>query len=275
MPKHDLDAFFAAYAKRSTDALAEPPIEDVDGVVASFAPYFVESSPTGVMGSENGPEFRKMIPEGFANYRKVADGGWVPLAVAGAIFLLMTTWERGRSLLSSKLGKGALSPALFVESLRSHPPVRVPGTAVFMHRAPHAIPSSLLHSLKHYKALHERVILLTIETEDVARLRSEESLALRDLGEGMHTLVGRFGYMESVDVPGLLVRAAEKYGIAIDLAQTTYFLGRETLVLRRSNGMPRWRAVVFASMMRNAESAARFFHLPANRVVELGAQIEL
>ena len=211
-----------------------------------------------------------------ANYRKVADGGWVPLVMAGAIFLLMTTWERGRSLLSSKLRQGALSPALFVESLRSRPPVRVPGTAVFMHRAPNAVPSSLLHSLKHYKALHERVILLTIETEEVAHLGSEERLERGDLGEGMFTIIGRFGYMESVDVPGLLVRAAEKYGFAIDLTQTTYFLGRETLVLpRRSNGIPVWRAQIFASMMKNAESAARFFHLPPNRVVELGAQIEL
>ncbi|HEY0592432.1 MAG TPA: potassium transporter Kup [Thermoanaerobaculia bacterium] len=211
-----------------------------------------------------------------ANYHKVADGGWFPLVVAGAIFLLMTTWERGRSILSSKLRRGALSPSLFVESLRSHPPIRVPGTAVFMHRTPNAIPSSLLHSLKHYKALHERVILLTIETEEVAHLRSEERLALGALGEGMYTLVGRFGYMESVDVPGLLARAAATYGFAIDLMQTTYFLGRETLVLsRRRNGMPPWRALIFASMMKNAESAARFFHLPANRVVELGAQIEL
>ena len=145
-----------------------------------------------------------------------------------------------------------------------------------MHRAPDTIPSSLLHSLKHYKALHERVFLLTIETEDVPHLHGEERETLSEIGQGMYRLVGRFGYMESVDVPALLVRAAARYGLVIDPMQTTYFLGRETLVVnRREKSMPSWRALLFASMMRNAESAARYFHLPANRVVELGAQIEL
>ncbi len=145
----------------------------------------------------------------------------------------MTTWEQGRDILSAKLRQGALSPSMFVESLRTRPPVRVPGTAVFMHRAPDTIPSSLLHSLKHYKALHEQVILLTIETEEVSHLRSEERFTLVELGEGMYRLTGRYGYMESVEVPALLVRAAEKYGLAVDPMQTTYFLGRETLVVTR------------------------------------------
>jgi KUP system potassium uptake protein len=211
-----------------------------------------------------------------ANYVKVVHGGWFPLLIAASVFLMMTTWEKGRAILSAKLRQGALPPATFVESLKAHPPVRVPGTAVFMHRTPDAIPSSLLHSLKHYKALHERVILLTIETEEVARLGSEATFRLEDLGEGLHTLIARYGYMESVDVPSLLAETAARYGLSLDLMQTTYFLGRETLVVTgRQRNMRRWRAQIFASMMKNAESAARFFHLPANRVVELGAQIEL
>jgi KUP system potassium uptake protein len=196
-----------------------------------------------------------------ANYFKIAAGGW---------FTLMTTWRRGRELLSAKLREGALSPELFVESMRMRPPIRVPGTAVFMHRNPQAIPSSLLHSLKHYKALHENVILLTIATEEISHVGESDRLTLDDFGEGIRRVTARYGYMEDVDVPQLLAR------IAVPPMDTTYFLGRETLIVtKRPSGMMRWRETIFASMMRNAESAARFFRLPPNRVVELGAQIEL
>lgn len=209
-----------------------------------------------------------------ANYFKIADGGWLPLLVAMAVFTLMTTWRRGREILEQKLRDGALPPEGFIEALALRPPIRVPGTAVFMHRNPNAIPSSLLHSLKHYKALHERVILLTIQTEEVAHVPERERLIVDPLGEGIHRLTARYGYMEDVDVPALLARASE-HGLAAAPMETTYFLGREILVRSKApTGMMRWRELIFASMMRNAESAAQFFRLPANRVVELGAQIE-
>jgi KUP system potassium uptake protein len=209
-----------------------------------------------------------------ANYFKIAAGGWFPLLIAGVVFTVMTTWRRGRELLSAKLREGALSPELFIQSLRARPPIRVPGTAVFMHRNPDAIPSSLLHSLKHYKALHERVILLTIATEEVSHVRPVERLRVEELGEGIHRVHARYGYMEDIDVPALLATAADQ-GLVIAPMETTYFLGRETLIVtKRPSGMAQWREKIFASMMRNAESAARFFRLPPNRVVELGAQIE-
>jgi KUP system potassium uptake protein len=144
-----------------------------------------------------------------------------------------------------------------------------------MHRSREVIPSALLHSLKHYKALHERVMLLTVVTEEVAHLRDDERIQFDSLGEGMYQVTGRFGYMEEPDIPALLSRVSSEQGIDIPPMNTTYFLGRETLIVtNRPSGMATWRERVFASMMRNAESAARFFRLPPNRVVELGAQIE-
>jgi KUP system potassium uptake protein len=210
-----------------------------------------------------------------ANYFKVAQGGWFPLLVGAVMFTLMTTWRRGRQILNSRLREGSLSPDLFVTSLRTQPPVRVPGTAVFMHRTSEVIPPALLHSLKHYKALHRQVILLTIIVEEVAHLRDEERLRIDDLGEGIYSVSGRYGYMEEPDVPALLERVAKERNLKIVPMDTTYFLGRETLIVTaRPSGMATWREKIFASMMRNAESAARFFRLPPNRVVELGAQIE-
>jgi KUP system potassium uptake protein len=210
-----------------------------------------------------------------ANFFKIAEGGWFPLIVAAAVFTLMTTWRRGRQILNARLLEGALSPELFVTSLRTKPPVRVPGTSVFMHRTKEVIPPALLHSLKHYKALHKQVILLTITFEEVAHLRDEGRVKIDDLGEGIYRVTGRYGYMEEPDVPALLERVGAERHLNIPPMDTTYFLGRETLIVTpRPSGMATWREKIFASMMRNAESAARFFRLPPNRVVELGAQIE-
>jgi KUP system potassium uptake protein len=211
-----------------------------------------------------------------ANSAKIAAGGWFPLLVATIVFLVMTTWRRGRHLLAGKLREGTLSPALFIQSLSVRPPQRVAGTAVFMHRNPTAIPSALLHSMKHYKVLHQTVILLTIENEEVSHLGDEERLQVENLGIGIYQITGRYGYMEDMDVPALLALAATRGGPPVPPMDTTYFLGRETLIVtKRRSGMASWREKIFASMMRNAESAARFFRLPPNRVVELGAQIEL
>jgi len=211
-----------------------------------------------------------------ANYFKIIHGGWFPLVIAAVVFTIMTTWRKGREILNGRLREGALSPEDFVTSLRHRSPVRVPGTAVFMHRSREVIPSALLHSLKHYKALHERVILLTVITEEVSHLREDERIQMEELGEGLYQVTTRYGYMEEADIPALLERVGSEHGIAIPPMNTTYFLGRETLIVTsRRSGMATWREKLFASMMRNAESAARFFRLPPNRVVELGAQIEL
>lgn len=210
-----------------------------------------------------------------ANYFKIIHGGWFPLLIAAVVFTIMTTWRKGREILNARLREGALSPEDFVASLRHRPPVRVPGTAVFMHRTREIIPSALLHSLKHYKALHRQVILLTILTEEVSHLQDDERLQFEELGEGLYRVTGRYGYMEEQDIPALLERVNDEHGPKIPPMDTTYFLGRETLIVTaRASGMATWREKLFASMMRNAESAARFFRLPPNRVVELGAQIE-
>jgi KUP system potassium uptake protein len=210
-----------------------------------------------------------------ANLAKVADGGWFPLLIATIVFIIMTTWRRGRQILNTRLREGALSPEDFVKSLAGHPPVRVPGTAVFMHRSGGVIPPALLHSLKHYKALHKQVMLLTVMTEEVSHLRDDERLLVEDLGQGIYRITCRYGYMEEADIPALLERVSKENHVAIPPMDTTYFLGRETLIITaRPSGMTTWREKLFASMMRNAESAARFFRLPPNRVVELGAQIE-
>ena len=210
-----------------------------------------------------------------ANLFKIAEGGWFPLLIAAIVFTLMTTWRKGRNILNARLREGALTPELFVKSLQTRPPVRVPGTAVFMHRAREVTPPALLHSLKHYKALHNQVILLTVQTEEIAYVDDVERLVFENLGEGMYRITGRYGYMEEPDIPSLLERAGNENGLKIPPMDTTYFLGRETLIVtKRPSGMAMWRERIFASMMRNAESAARFFRLPPNRVVELGAQIE-
>jgi KUP system potassium uptake protein len=204
-----------------------------------------------------------------ANLAKIAEGGWFPLLVAVIVFTVMTTWRKGRQILTARLREGALEPELFVKSLKVRPPLRVPGTAVFMHRSSEGVPPALLHSLKHYKAMHEKVILLTIIPEEVSHLAGEERMQVQDLGEGILRVTARYGFMEEPDVPALLAK------LKAPPMDTTYFLGRETLIVTpRPSGMAMWRERLFAWMTRNAESAVRFFRLPPNRVVELGAQIE-
>ncbi len=210
-----------------------------------------------------------------ANLFKIAAGGWFPLLVGTFVFTLMTTWRRGRQILNARLREGAMSQEAFLASLRARMPVRVPGTAVFMHRTDEVIPAALLQSLKHYKTLHEQVVLLTIIIEEVAHLSDEERLKIDDLGEGLFGVSGRYGYMDALDVPLLLELVAAKQSLKIPDLDTTYFLGHVTLVVTpRPSGMATWREKIFASMLRNAEGAARFFRLPMDRVVELGVQIE-
>ena len=210
-----------------------------------------------------------------ANLFKIKDGGWFPLLVGAIVFTLMTTWRRGRHILNSRLAEGSLSPPMFVKSLRAQKPLRVAGTAVFMHRTNAVIPPALLHSLKHYKVLHEQVVLLTIVIEEIAHINEKERVKIDELGDGICCVTGRYGYMEEPDVPTLLASVAKKRHLEIPPMDTTYFLGRETLIVTpRPSGMATWREKIFASMTRNAESASRFFRLPPNRVVELGAQIE-
>ena len=208
-----------------------------------------------------------------ANVVKIAHGGWVPLVMAAGIYALMSTWKRGRAELNAIQAERALPMDLFLESLERSPPPRVPGTAVFMTSSVAGVPVVLLHHLKHNKALHETVIILSVRTAGIPEVAREHRLALTSLNNGFHQIVATFGFMESPNVPDVLADA-NALGIPTPFMSTSYFLGHEHLVLRGKARMMRWRKKLFRVMSRNARSATEFFGLPANRVVELGAQIE-
>ncbi|HUO84674.1 MAG TPA: potassium transporter Kup [Thermoanaerobaculia bacterium] len=209
-----------------------------------------------------------------ANITKVPQGGWYPLVVALAVFTLMTTWKRGRQILDERLRRDALPIDLFLSSVRQSPPIRVPGIAVFMYRNPDGTPPALLHNLKHNKVLHHKVVLLTVVTEETPHVPEEERTEIATLGEGLFRVVAHYGFMEDPDVPAVLSRI-EYPDLDFQPEQTSYFLGRETLLATKQPGMAIWRERLFAWMSRNALAATYFFRLPPNRVVELGAQIEL
>jgi len=209
-----------------------------------------------------------------ANIVKVGHGGWFPLVVAAIVFTVMTTWRTGRKLLNRHLREGSLPVDVFLTSLKLHPPHRVPGTAVFMHRDADSIPPALLHSMKHYKVLHERLVLLTVVTQEVPHVADESRVTLEDMGQEIYRLVVRYGFMEDPNIPEVL-EGVQHERLNFDPMETTYFLGRESLIATDKPGMAIWREKLFASMVRNATSATFFFRLPPNRVVELGSQIEI
>jgi KUP system potassium uptake protein len=209
-----------------------------------------------------------------ANLLKIPHGGWFPLVAGCLIFGLMTTWRRGRHVLLETVGGGLMPIDDFLRSLALSSPHRVRGTAIFLYGNPDATPPALLHNLKHNQVLHERVVLLAVETEEVPHVDPDERVSLEHLGQGFHRVIMRFGFMEEPDVPAGL-GALRPHGLEFKPLETTYFLSRETLVRARASRMAAWRRNLFAVMARNARTASSFFQLPPNRVVELGAQIEL
>ncbi len=208
-----------------------------------------------------------------ANVVKIEHGGWVPLVMGVGIYVLMSTWKRGRVQLGEIQAAGALPLNLFLGGLERTPPVRVKGTAVFMTSSADGVPVVLLHHLKHNKVLHDTVVLLSVHTRGVPDVPAEKGLTVEPLGLGFFRVVATFGFMQTPHIPDLLQRAAAQ-GVPIPPMETSYYLGRERLVLTGSAKMWRWRKRIFALMSRNARSATEFFHIPPNRVVELGAQIE-
>ncbi len=209
-----------------------------------------------------------------ANLAKVVHGGWFPLAVAAVVFTAMATWKRGREILAERLRKDLLKVESLVEELGENPPVRVPGTAIFMTGTTHGVPHALLHNLKHNHVLHERVILLTVVTEDLPKVPPPDCIEIHSLGAGIFRIIVHRGFMESPEIEGL-VRLLAHHGFTIDLMKTSFFLGRENLVPTLRPGMSRWRKRLFILMSRNAVSATDFFGLPVNRVVEFGIQVEI
>ena len=209
-----------------------------------------------------------------ANLDKVEHGGWFPLALGLVMFTVMTTWRRGRELVIREIKQAGLALKPFIESIAEHPPLRVPGTAVFLTAQLDAVPHALLHNLKHNKVLHERNVMLNVEWLETPTAEEEERIELRALGGEFHTLVLRYGFAESPDVPEMLARC-ERAGMAFDMMDTTFFLSRESIVASDRRGMPIWRDKLFAFMQRNALSATAFFRIPGNRLIELGTQVEI
>ncbi|MBC7986919.1 MAG: potassium transporter Kup [Sphingomonadaceae bacterium] len=208
-----------------------------------------------------------------SNLTKIPDGGWFPLVVALVVFVLLTSWARGRALMRARLAEAAMPLELFVKSSAGaiH---RVPGTSVFMSSSDDGVPAALLHNIKHNKVLHERVVILTVKVEEVPHVEGADHAAVRDLGDGFYRIVLSHGFMEEIDVPTDLARI-DQCGGPIRMMETSFFLGRQKLIASRRPGMALWREHLFAWMMRTSESAMEFFRLPTNRVIELGSQLEI
>ena len=210
-----------------------------------------------------------------ANVIKIEYGGWFPLVLGVAVFVVMTTWRRGRELVVREIKQSGLALEPFIENVGEHPPLRVPGTAVFLTANQHAVPHALLHNLKHNKVLHERNVLLTVEMLETPVADADERIQITPVGGDFYGLALRFGFAEDPNIPQALLRCS-KAGLPFDMMDTTFFLSRETIIAdERRPGMALWRDKLFAFMARNALPATAFFQIPGNRLIELGAQVEI
>jgi KUP system potassium uptake protein len=209
-----------------------------------------------------------------ANLVKIPHGGWFPLVIAAIVYTLMATWQRGRELLYGRLRERAVPLDILLGDIKADPPIRVPGTAVFMTPNPGATPPALVHNLTHNKVLHEQVVFLTILTEEVPVVLPEDRVHSENLGDGFYWVTARYGFMQDPSVPDILERVGA-FGLEVRLEATTFFLGRETLLATERPGMARWREAVFSFMSRNALRATAFFKIPPDQVFEVGVQVEM
>jgi KUP system potassium uptake protein len=209
-----------------------------------------------------------------ANVLKILQGGWLPLVIATLLFTLMTTWKTGRRLVAERLTARAIPLEDFMRGIEASRPARVHGTAVFMTAQPQGTPPALAHNLRYNKVLHEHVVILTVSTAQVPYVTPEEQVTVEELGQGIFNVRVQYGFMQDPDVPDALLRA-QRLGVTIDPGDITFFLGRETIIVTRRQGMAVWRERLFVLMARNAVRATAFFKLPPERVVELGVQVEM
>jgi KUP system potassium uptake protein len=207
-----------------------------------------------------------------ANLLKVHDGGWVPLALGALLMIVMITWRRGSRMVFEKTRKSEVPLKFLVDSLEKKPPVRVPGTAVFLTGDPEFAPTALMHSLKHYKVLHEKNVILTVETASEPRVDPDERVHIEPIGETFTRVVLRFGFMETPNVPKALA-LARQLGWKFDIMSTSFFLSRRTLRPAARSGMPRWQDRLFIVVARSANDATDYFQIPTGRVVEVGTQV--
>jgi KUP system potassium uptake protein len=209
-----------------------------------------------------------------ANALKIQHGGWVPLMIALMVFILMTTWNSGRRIVQQILARGSLPMDLFLSDVAKRKPYRAPGTAVFMTSNPEGAPLVLLHHLRHNKVLHEHVILLSILSANVPEVPEAERIMAEQLGHGFSRVTARYGFMEKANVPQVLKRSAA-LGVEMDPKDLTYYLGRERLIPTGKARLAQWRKKLYILLSQNSRSATEYFAIPPNRVVELGAQIEI
>ncbi len=207
-----------------------------------------------------------------SNAIKIPQGGWFPLVMAGGLVLIMSTWRRGRQLIADALQNQSMPLDVFMMATEGVP--RVDGTAIFLTRTPEGIPHTLLHNLKHNKILHKRVVMLSLVVEDVAHVPDEDRLEVVVFGQGFYRVVAKFGFVEDTEVPHVL-ELCKAHGLDFEMMDTTFFLGRETLLPSKKPGMAIWREHLFSWMWKNATRAMDFLRLPPNRVVELGTQVEI
>ncbi len=210
----------------------------------------------------------------FTNLAKIVDGGWFPLLVGTVVFSILTTWKRGRKEVAAMLARGGLPIDVFLADIEKQHTYRVDGTAVVMTSNPQGVPPVLLHHFKHNKTLHKRVVLVSILNEKRPEVPNREKVTVVDLTHGFFRVVARFGFMETPRIR-LVMRLCQARGLSFDMMTTTFFLGRETLLPTGRSSMRKWRKRLYTLLARNAPSAASFFDIPPNRVVELGTQLEL
>jgi KUP system potassium uptake protein len=208
-----------------------------------------------------------------SNTLKIPSGGWLPIFIALLSLAAFMVWNRGREILVTKLYRDAMPIREFLEHW-DRTTERVSGTAVFMTSNPAVIPTAFLHNLKHNHVVHERVVLMKVNVEDFPRVPDATRIEVEKLGKGFHQVIVHYGFMERPDVPRAL-ELCRQFGLSFDLMQTTFFLGRETLIPARRSELRRWQAALFIAMQATALSATRFFRIPANRVVEMGTQVEI
>ena len=201
-------------------------------------------------------------------------GGWFPLALGVLVFTVMITWRRGRDLVMREIKRAGLALEPFIASISAHPPLRVPGTAVFLTANPEGVPNALLHNLKHNKVLHERNVMLTVEILDEPVTDPTTRVSVAPLADGFYLVSVRYGFSEDPDIPAALLGVSQ-CGFPFDMMDTTFFLSRESIVAGDRPGMTLWRDRLFQILSRNATSATAFFRIPGNRLIELGTQVEI
>ncbi len=209
-----------------------------------------------------------------ANIAKLFTGGWVIVLISSSIYFAIKTWQKGRDVIWRQIKEGNIDISVFVKDIKQSHPVRVPGIAVFLAGNPHGIPRSLLHNYKHNKIIHEKTVILSVQTEDKPFMTAEERMEIEHVGEGIWRMLVRYGFSESPDIPRMLA-SIRNTGFSFAPMETTYFLGRESQVISNRPTMWLWQKQLFRFMSHNALDASTFFKLPPNRVVELGLQVEL